>query len=427
MLFTAYERTAYAELLAAAWMPLLLLAILRENITIPRVAIPVALLWLTNAPAAVMGSYALAFLAGLRVFSEVRASHRRQAVHTALKTSAGTALGLGLAAFYIIPAAFERRFVRITMATIEGMRIDQNFLFERTGTSADARLHDSVLHTASVIAVVILITTAVALTVLLIRKNKDKEAAGAAFSVTPLILLTAAIAFLLIPISRPIWQHAPEVEFLQFPWRLLAILAPVCALAVAAALSGLRWNTATTTAAAAIIVVGFTLPAYHFFRQRCYPEDTPREQFDQFRSHAGGDPTDEYTPLTGDNDVLRMSNQPYWIASSPTAISPQTAAPSPAPSHLSLDVPKAGFLVLNLRDYPAWHVVRNGLIEPTRKKRTDGLIALPIPAGSSTIDVRYGHMADEIVGDAVTGLAFVILLWPGRLRRPSNAPAEASF
>jgi uncharacterized membrane protein len=60
MLFTAYERTAYAELLAAAWIPLLFHAILRDRITIPRIALPVALLWLTNAPAAVMGCYTLA-------------------------------------------------------------------------------------------------------------------------------------------------------------------------------------------------------------------------------------------------------------------------------------------------------------------------------------------------------------------------------
>src|SRR5713226_2605052 len=44
MLFTAYERTAYGELLAAAWIPLLLLAILRKQVTIPGIAIPIALL-----------------------------------------------------------------------------------------------------------------------------------------------------------------------------------------------------------------------------------------------------------------------------------------------------------------------------------------------------------------------------------------------
>src|ERR1019366_7289915 len=60
LLFTAYERTAYGEMLAAAWIPLLLLSILRERVTVPGIALPIALLWLTNPPAAVMGSYTLA-------------------------------------------------------------------------------------------------------------------------------------------------------------------------------------------------------------------------------------------------------------------------------------------------------------------------------------------------------------------------------
>ncbi len=76
MLFTAYERTAYAELLAAAWIPLLLHAILRKQVTIPRIAIPIALLWLTNAPAAVMSCYALALLTFIRIATTWHASNR---------------------------------------------------------------------------------------------------------------------------------------------------------------------------------------------------------------------------------------------------------------------------------------------------------------------------------------------------------------
>ena len=43
MLFTTYERSADAELLAAVWIPLLLLAILRDEVTVPRIALPLAL------------------------------------------------------------------------------------------------------------------------------------------------------------------------------------------------------------------------------------------------------------------------------------------------------------------------------------------------------------------------------------------------
>ena len=187
MLFTAYERTAYAELLAAAWIPLLLHAILRQQVTIPRIAIPIALLWLTNAPAAVMSCYALALLTVIRLTTNPGApyldsemwasrasatapahsqtSNTQTPLRMALNIIAGTALGLGLAAFYILPAAYERRYVQIAMAIIPNMRIQDNFLFHHT---TDA-LHDQVLHTASLIAVLVVAAIVLALTAAYIR------------------------------------------------------------------------------------------------------------------------------------------------------------------------------------------------------------------------------------------------------------------
>src|SRR5439155_3603884 len=59
----------------------------------------------------------------------------------ARNTLTGTTLGLGLAAFYILPAAYQRRYVQIAMAIIPSMRIQDNFLFQRIGDPA----HDQVL------------------------------------------------------------------------------------------------------------------------------------------------------------------------------------------------------------------------------------------------------------------------------------------
>jgi hypothetical protein len=422
MLFTAYERTAYGELLAAAWIPLLFHAILRERVTIPRIALPVALLWLTNAPAAVMGSYALALLATIRVISAARSSN--QGSHTvlglALRTMGGTALGLGLAAFYIVPAAYERRFVQIAMATITGMRIDENFLFEHTGTSSDALDHDKVLHTASLIAILVLVATVAALAATLIRRKGVTRAP--AFPILPFGILTIGIAFLLTPLSLPLWNHAPEATFLQFPWRLLAVLAPILALAAADALSRLPWKPAATAVVTPILVVVLAYPAYSVFRQPCDEEDTAPARLALFHSNAGTDPTDEYTPTTADNDALKPNNPPYWLTSSPTAPPPAGAPSGPGPMHLVLTVPGAEDLVLNLRDYPAWRVTLNGAVDATGEQRTDGLIAIPIPAGTSTLDIRYVRSNDQTFGDAVSLLAllfFLLTLQRGRhLREP---------
>ncbi|HEY4379881.1 MAG TPA: hypothetical protein VGN01_06010 [Acidobacteriaceae bacterium] len=409
MLFTAYERTAYGELLAAAWIPLLFHAMLQERIRISRVALPLALLWLTNAPAAVMGSYTLALLAAIRVISAVGSTEKRAALQLALGTLGGGTLGLCLAAFYVVPAALERRFVHIAMATITGMRIDQNFLFEHTGTTPDDLAHDQVLHTASWIAVGMLIATAIALTGAALRRKREPAAPG--FPTLPLAILTAGIAFLLTPLSLPLWNHAPEAAFLQFTWRLLAILAPIFTLGVANALNRYPIRFLAAAASAIVVAVALTLPNYRAFQQPCDDEDATSARLALFHSTAGTDPTDEYTPATADNDALMQNAPPYWLAASATAPPPATKQRGPAPMHFNLTTPEAEELILNLRDYPAWQVSISGVFAAHPATRKDGLIAVAIPAGSSTVDVRYARLQDQVVGDAIS--AFALIVWIG--------------
>jgi hypothetical protein len=374
-----------------------------------------------------MGSYTLLLLALARIATEMGApglasetwvSRHKVRLQFAWKALAGAALGLALAAFYIVPAEWQRRYVQVSQAISDEASIGHNFLFEHTGTSSDALLHDQVLRTASLIAVLLLIATAAALLTAFIRR---KSATQATFPILPLVLLTAGIAFLLTPLSAPIWDLTPEAAFLQFPWRLLAVLAPVFALSVAAALDRLRMRFATIAIAAFVLLTALTLPAYHVFRQECYPEDTVSSQLAQFQARAGTDPTDEYTPATADNDALGQNHPPYWLARSP-ATAPPAAAPGPAPMHLRVTAPLPEFLILNLRNYPAWQVFLNGSLDPVRDRRADGLIAFPVPAGASTLDIRYTHTRDQTLGDAITLLALLVLLALPVLRRPPDPP-----
>ena len=83
MLFCAYERTAYAELMAAAWMPLLLIGLLRERVTAWRIAVAIALLWITNAPAAVVGCYSMLLIGGMRMGEIPGTGHLERVVFNA--------------------------------------------------------------------------------------------------------------------------------------------------------------------------------------------------------------------------------------------------------------------------------------------------------------------------------------------------------
>jgi hypothetical protein len=449
MLFTAYERTAYAELLATIWIPLLFLAILRDRVTIPRIALPVALLWLTNSPAAVMSCYTLALLTTTRLIttptsgttrkpgppnlvSEMWASHKgtttpanlhhptTSRAKLALNTAAGTALGLGLAAFYVLPAAYERRYVQINMALAPGFHIQDNFLFHHTTAGltdptliSDHLIHDQVLHTASIVALLIILLTTITLITAAVRKPQPTTSNQQL--TTSLAILAATIVLLLTPISTPIWNHTPELHFLQFPWRFLAILATVLSLTLAITLTKVRLKPAAIIAIALTIAAALTYPAYTVFRQDCDPEDTVVAQVAAFHSNLGSDPTDEFTPLNADNDALDHANPPYWFSTNSEAPAPPNSQPGPAPTHFSFKATQPGFLIINLRDYPSWDVTSTDpnsmhLNHPNHIQRPDGLIALHLyyPA-DYTIDATYITPRDKILGAILTILALIIL------------------
>ena len=397
-LFTAYERTAYAELLAAAWIPFLLHAILRDKVTILRISIPLALLWLTNAPAAVMATYTLALLATIRLFQT------KDRTSIALKTTAGTLLGLALGAFYIIPAAYQRRFVQINMAILPGLHPQDNFLFHHT-LDAD---HDQVLRTASIIAVILILLT---VTSLLLARIRTKPTSRNAALLTSLAILTLTITLLLTPLSAPVWHHLPELRFLQFPWRLLAILAPTLSLTLALALARVPLKPATTALMAVAIAASLTYPAYTAFHQSCDPEDTIAARLAHFRSpNPGSEPTDEYTPINADNDALTPTNPPYWLADTADAPAPSQSIPGPAPTtHITLNPETPKILIFNRRDYPTWTVICNHVPIATHLPRQDGLIAVPIPAGPSSIIIIPTQTGDQTLGNLITGIAVLVL------------------
>ena len=121
-----YWRSAFAELLAGALLPLLLLYLLRSeeegDKTIFPLGLIVAAAWLTNVPSAVMLTYSLVLLAV--ILAVLRRSPR------ILFIAAGALiLGFGLAAFYLVPALYEQKWVEIAQVLSPGVRPQDNFLF----------------------------------------------------------------------------------------------------------------------------------------------------------------------------------------------------------------------------------------------------------------------------------------------------------
>ncbi|MEO6983391.1 MAG: hypothetical protein ABI072_09790, partial [Edaphobacter sp.] len=177
--------------------------------------------------------------------------------------------------------------------------------------------------------------------------------------------------------------------------------------------------TLPTAAIALAIAATLTAIAYPTFRQFCDDPDTVQSHLALFHSNSGTNPTDEYTPLTADNDALAPNNPAFWLSPNPTAKAPANSTPAPAPTSLTLNLETPQTLILNLRDYPTWRITRNGTPITTRQRRLDGLIAIPLPIGKSTLSITATRPLDQTLGDILTTLSLIVLLATLRRRRPA--------
>src|SRR5207302_7352365 len=114
-LLIVYMRSDFAEELACALLPLVVLTALQlcglvENRrrSVSRVmaffALAFAAVWLSNAPAAVVTSYSVALIFAW-------AALEKKSVQPLWRGAGGLALGFELASFYILPAAYYKRWV----------------------------------------------------------------------------------------------------------------------------------------------------------------------------------------------------------------------------------------------------------------------------------------------------------------------------
>src|SRR5437899_11968116 len=131
-LLIIYMRSDFAELLAVAIFPLLILAtlqllgLLHHGVsgsfqTTFLFAVPFCAVCLSTAPSALIATYIVAILF---VFAALLARSFSPLVNGA----AGIALGFGLAGFYLIPAIYEQRWVNISGLASEGPLPPQHFL-----------------------------------------------------------------------------------------------------------------------------------------------------------------------------------------------------------------------------------------------------------------------------------------------------------
>jgi hypothetical protein len=399
-LVIVYWRSAFAELLASCLVPLLVLLLWKAVAGKQRPVVPLGLLlaaaWLTNAPAAVMIHYSLVLL---MVFF----AWKNRSPKLLLISAGAVALGACLAAFYLLPAIYEQRWIEIANAVSAGSRPSDNFLFIHTA-DADHDAFNRIVSWLAMLEVAVLFASAIAGK--LWRAARREVWNG-------LSVWAAVCCLLMFPLSLFLWNILPKLQYMQFPWRWLLCVSMIFTLFVTVGLQ--RWWQRGATCVLSLVVI---VVAWRYVQAPWWDTAADlREMQDNVVTGAGYEGTDEYTPVGADPSAIDKDARKVTVA---------------GPAHGAIDVlhwdaeskkftaqmSAADSVALRLFRYPAWRALVNGREVETTARVGTGQMLVPIGAGMNRVEVTFVRTWDRTAGGWISLVTAVsVISWLARNRR----------
>jgi hypothetical protein len=384
-----YWRSAFAELLAGALLPLLLLYALRSEEDGQEAAIPLALIvataWLTNIPAAVMVNYSLALLIVILAILQ-------RSLRVLLYGSVAVLLGAALAAFFLIPATCEQKWVNIAEVLSPGVRPQDNFLFTNINDFDHNRFNLLISLVASVEMIV------VAIAAYFSRPWRRREP-----RIWWTVLGWTALATLLsFSFTARLWEYLPELRFLQHPWRWLLCLN--VAFAILLPMAFRSWIVRVLICLTMFAVLAFV---GHRIQPPWWETEADLAQMPiNHQSGAGYEGTDEYVPVGGDPYEIKQDT-PRVAFDNDSATSYQVQQVRiqswNAESKLfTAEVNQPGQLAMRLFNYPAWRVEVNGRAVATATRDVTGQMLIPVQAGENHVQITFMRTWDRTTGAVIS-------------------------
>jgi len=356
-----------------------------------------AAVWLTNAPSAVMANYSLALLV-------VLIAAARRSPRILWQAALAVVWGAALAAFYVLPATYEQRWVNIYQALSPGVRPVDNFLFT---TVADP-VHNQFNRLISVVAVAEML--ALALSALCWRRWQRL------MSHTWWLLAAwgGAAALLMWPVSSLLWTYMPKLRFMQLPWRWLLTFNVAFAILIAAAWR--RWLPRLLIAGAMLAAL---LLAARYLQPPWWDHVLDiAEMRENIRTGIGYEGTDEYTPAGADNYAIAPGAAQAALEGADGQLQVQRWTPEVKSVTANLNSP--GRLLLRLFRYPAWQAEVNGKSVAMQARRGTGQVVIPLAAGENRVRLRFVRTWDRTAGAILSLLSACALAAVGLRRRKAR-------
>ncbi len=409
-LVTLYVRHALADFAAFAFLPFLFWGVYHfaERGGFKRLAIGVlalALLTLSSNPVA------LIMFPGLLLLLMALSWYRRS-WPTLVRGAWSIALGLGLSAFFWLPALTERQYVHLTRLLQGGLRFENHFVYVQQlfhskwgyglsvpGTGDGMSFEIGLLQLA-LIAVVI----------------------GALFwgvrtswRVTLLVgfmtLLTFGAAFLSTNLSTLVWNHLSLLRYLEYPWRFLSLVAFATAFVAGGVILLVRnrpryLNVVTVGAILLIVSLGLGHAKPSTFRNVTDAQYSPTVIAQQ---NLAVTTAQEYQPVWVQELLKSTATVPvvFKMGSGSVTTVPDSTS---AFQRYVLNVRAPSLIQFNTDYFPGWTLKVNGVLTKIDASDPTGAITLNLKPGQYLIQLAFGNTPVRTVSIGLSWLTLILLL-----------------
>lgn len=316
-----------------------------------------------------------------------------------------SALGFGVAAFFLLPAFFEDNFIQTKYLTVGYFNFRAHFvafkqffsLFWGYGSSVWGP-NDGLSFQVGLVNFAILTATVI----LGIIHRKDKKTLGL------LLLLGISFAislFLQHNKSAFIWEAIPLMAFIQFPWRFLGISVFIVALTGGVIAVYLKKKLLPVYFILIIAAVASTLM---YFKPKEYADNSFFDKFLQVEiMHRGVDLTKDYLPIWVQTTDGSRFDTPRAEKGDIQVFNQDRKSTS---LNFSIKVASDSLIEAPITYFPGWEVKANDQLIPQSPPSKMGLIRFELPKGDYKVDIELKDTPVRIAGNIISLVSILVIL-----------------
>jgi len=305
-------------------------------------------------------------------------------------------IGLMMSSFFWLPALIEKKFLNL------GFLISMRYDFHKNFVSAgqlfwpfnknvvdDLSFQIGVVHTLLCLGTLACIGK--------IFKVNRRLGSGYIF----FLGITLAAIFLTLPYSHMFWERIKMLSFIQFPWRILAIIVFTMSFLGGSIVLLIKDPTIRNIV---IIAIGLSTILI-YLNSVSKPTFVNEQKIEDFLAMGEGEYTPRWIMIPPNNAPAQKFEIVYGAGQLG-----QEKVVTPVESEIEFQTSETSLLCFHSFYFPGWHVYIDGRSTKPYLNNPFGVILFSVPPGDHHIRVVLGSTLIRIAAMIVSWLGFIVLL-----------------